>query len=185
MQFLPLDTPELIERVAGWLAMKENWQWFDFGDGRQTMTPAMLKIMTMRETHFLRVYTGDDDRTPLGLAGFSNVNRAFGTATLWGVSGAKSFRYRGYANLAAPDFLTLGFRELNLHVINTWIVENNPSRRLLERMNFRFAGRQRQCHCIDGRRYDRLWYDLLASEHRENVRPLQTEVATRQTERVW
>jgi hypothetical protein len=28
-------------------------------------------------------------------------------------------------------------------------------------------GRLRQCHYIDDRVYDRLWFDLLASEHEE------------------
>ena len=59
----------------------------------------------------------------------------------------------------------MAFRELGLHAINTWIVDGNPSRRLIERVNFRFIGRQRQCHYIDGECRDRLLYDLLASEH--------------------
>jgi hypothetical protein len=45
---------------------------------------------------------------------------------------------------------------------------------VLERLKFRFYGRQRQCHCIDGRFYDRLYFDLLASEHRELEEPAWT-----------
>jgi len=63
--------------------------------------------------------------------------------------------------------LTLGFTELRLRAINTWIVEHNPSIRVAERVQFKPIGRQRQCHYIDGRPYDRLWFDLLASEHQE------------------
>jgi len=59
------------------------------------------------------------------------------------------------------------FRELGLHSINTWVVENNPSLRIGERLHYNYIGRQRQCHMIDGRLYDRLLFDLLASEHRE------------------
>jgi RimJ/RimL family protein N-acetyltransferase len=36
-----------------------------------------------------------------------------------------------------------------------------------ERVKFRPIGRQRRCHVIDGKAYDRLWYDLLPSEHEE------------------
>jgi RimJ/RimL family protein N-acetyltransferase len=61
--------------------------------------------------------------------------------------------------------LTLGFRELGLQAIQTWIVEHNPSVRVAERVRFRPIGRQRRCHYIDGIPYDRLWFDLLASEH--------------------
>jgi len=37
-----LDTPEVFDLVASWLATKENYQWLDFGNGRQTVTPVLL-----------------------------------------------------------------------------------------------------------------------------------------------
>lgn len=166
MKLGSLDTPELMERVAGWLARKENYQWLDFGAGRQIVTPALLKLMTQRTTHLLRVYTNDDGE-PIGIVGLNNVDRTFRTGTFWGATGEKSFRNRGYATFASSRFLTLAFRELGLRSINTWIVEHNPSVRVLERLKFRYVGRQRQCHCIDGQVYDRLLFDLLATEHRE------------------
>src|SRR5262249_49418023 len=45
MRLVPLDSPRLFDLAAGWLALKENYQWLDFGDGRQLVTPALLKIM--------------------------------------------------------------------------------------------------------------------------------------------
>jgi RimJ/RimL family protein N-acetyltransferase len=175
MKLLPIDTRELMELVAGWLAEKENYQWLDFGDGRQIVTPPLLKIMLQRDSHFLRVYTNEAG-DPVGVTALNSVNRDFKTATFWGLAGNKSFRNRGYGTLAGSSFLTLAFRELNLHAINTWAVENNPSRKLIERLNFRTIGRQRQCHYIDGRAYDRVFYDLLESEHKERARqPPQTE----------
>lgn len=167
MKLLPLNTPEVLELVARWLADKENYQWLDFGNGRQIVTPALVKIMTQRDTHFIRVYTSDDNDTPIGVIGLNNVDRNFKTATLWAVAGDKSFRNRGYATKAGSKLLTLAFQELGLHAVNSWTVEHNPSRRALERLNFRFIGRQRQCHYIDGRPYDRLLFDILACEHKE------------------
>jgi len=167
MKLLPLATPEILELVAGWLAQKENYQWLDFGNGRQVVTPALLKIMVQRDTHFLRAYTWDRDDRPIGIVGLNSVDRVSKTATLWAVAGEKSFSSRGYVSLASSKLLTLAFRDLGLHVVNTWIVDRNPSVRSLERLNFRFVGRQRQCHYIDGRPYDRLLFDLLATEHRE------------------
>jgi RimJ/RimL family protein N-acetyltransferase len=70
-------------------------------------------------------------------------------------------------SLATSKFLTLAFRELGLRAINTWIVDRNPSLRSLQRLNFRFIGRLRQCHVIDGKPHDRLLFDLLAAEHKE------------------
>lgn len=167
MKLLPLDTPEILELAAGWLAQKENCQWLDFGNGKHTVTPSLLKIMTQREGHFLRAYTSDRDDTPIGIVGLNSVDRAFKTATFWGASGEKSFRNRGYSTIASSKLMTLAFRDLGLHSVNTWSVDHNPSLRTIERLGFRFIGRQRQCHTIDGRPYDRLLFDLLAAEHRE------------------
>lgn len=183
MRLLPLAAPEMLDLVSGWLAQKENYQWLDFGNGRQVVTPALLKIMSQRDTHFLRAYTQDSDDRPVGIVGLNAVDRVFKTGTLWAVAGEKSFSDRGYVSLASSKLLTLAFRELGLHVVNTWIVDRNPSVRSLERLNFRFIGRQRQCHTIDGRPYDRLLFDLLASEHREldEDRWRRAERARRQT----
>lgn len=163
----PLDSPELIQTAAGWLAQKENYQWLQFGDGRQIVTPALLKIMSQRDTQLIRVYASDDD-TLLGIVGLDEINRNFKTARIWVVAGEKCFCSRGCATQAASKMLSVAFWDLGLHSVNTWIVEHNPSVRVAERLNFRFIGRQRQCHWLDGCVYDRLWFDLLASEHKES-----------------
>ena len=168
MKLLPLDTPEILELAAGWLAQKENHQWLDFGNGRQIITPALLRIMAQRPAHFMRAYTSDRDDTPIGICCLNSVDRNFKSATLWGAQGDKLFRHRGLGTLAASKVLTLAFTDLGLHTINTWVVEGNPSIRLIQRLNFRFIGRQRQCHFMDGKAHDRLLFDLLASEH-ENI----------------
>lgn len=173
MKLLPLNTPQILELVAGWLAQKDNHQWLDFGNGRQVVTPTLLKIMAQRPTHFMRAYTSDGDDTPIGICGLNSVDLNFKSATLWGAQGDKVFRNRGLGTLAASKVLTLAFRDLGLETINTWVVDGNPSLRLIQRLNFRPIGRQRQCHFIDGQAYDRLLFDLLASEHesREGDRP--------------
>lgn len=167
MKLLPLDTTDILELTTSWLARKENYQWLDFGNGRPMLTPALLKIMSQRDTHFLRAYTSDRDDTPIGIVGLNSVDRTFKTATFWGVSGEKSFRNRGYSTIASSKLMTLAFRDLGLQAVNTWAVDHNPSLRTIERLGFRFIGRQRQCHYIDGRLYDRLLFDLLGTEHHE------------------
>jgi RimJ/RimL family protein N-acetyltransferase len=167
MQLKPADSPDLLRVVAGWLSDKENYQWLDFGDGRQMVSPEWLKIAMQRGTHVLRVFTDDETDAPIGVAGFSNLNPHFKTGTYWIVLGDKARAGRGYASRATSRMLTFGFTELGLHAIQTWIVEHNPSVRVAERVRFRPIGRQRQCHLIDGRAYDRLWFDLLPSEHEE------------------
>ncbi len=182
MKLLPLRAPDHLELAMAWLAQKENYQWLDFGNGRQIVTLALLKIMTQRDSHFLRLYTSNLDDTPIGLVGLNNVDPVFKTATFWGLSGEKSFRNRGLSTFASSKLMTLAFRDLGLRAVNTWAVAHNPSLRTIERLGFRYVGRQRQCHCIDGRPYDRLLFDLLAEEHREieNGQRRQTGEADRE-----
>ncbi len=167
MKLRPIDRAGLFRTVAEWLSLKENYQWLDFGNGRQILTPEWLKIMTQRDTEILRAFTSDHDDTPIGVVGLTNIDRAFRTARIWVVAGDTSFRARGYATRAASRLLTYGFETVGLNVVNTWIVEHNPSLRIAQRLQFRLIGRQRQCHLIDGVAYDRLWFDLLANEHKE------------------
>jgi len=166
MQLQPIETSEMIERVAGWLTQKENLQWLHFGDGQKALTPAWLKMMTRSDKHALRVFTADDG-TPIGVVALGDIDHTFRTATLWAVIGDKRYARSGYATRAISEMLRFGFRELALHAVNTWIVEHNHSVRIVNRLKFQHVGRQRQSHWIDGHPYDRLLFDILASEFAE------------------
>jgi RimJ/RimL family protein N-acetyltransferase len=163
----PIDSPELIQLVTGWLSQNQIRQWLEFGDGRQVLTPAVLKVMIQRDTHLLRVFTTDEDDIPIGVVGLTDINRYFKTARIWVALGDPTSAKRGYATRATSAMLTVAFRELGLHTVTTWVVEGNPSQKIAERVGFRLIGRQRRCHWMDGRVWDRLWYDILESEHQE------------------
>ena len=166
MKLLPLDGPELIELVADWLGKYDNYKWLDFGNGVQKVTPITLRIMTQRDIHVFRAYTADNGDLPIGVVGLTNVDRNFKTGSLWAVLGNK--RYGGSTIRACTKMLTMGFTELGLRAVNAWTVETNiPAQRVLEGLHFKYIGRQRQCHCIDGRLLDRLLFDLLATEHQD------------------
>ena len=167
MKLKPLDSPELLELAAGWLAKKENYQWLEFGDGRQVISAAWLKIGLQRGTYVVRVFTADDDTTPIGVTGLTNINPHFKTANIWVVLGDRRYAGQGYASRGISKMLTVAFRELGLQAIHTWIVDGNPSVHVARHVHFRPIGRQRHCHYIDGRAHDRLWFDLLATEHEE------------------
>ena len=168
MRLLPLDSPELTRLVAGWLGEMSVYPWLDFGNGIQILTPALLKVMTQRDAHVLRVFTDDEEDRPIGVVGLSNVDRHFKTAMIWIALGDRRYGGRGYPARAASKILTVGFHELGLRAINAWTVERNVAvLRIFKRLNFQLIGRQRQCHSIDGVSYDRLLYDILASEHKE------------------
>ena len=166
MRLIRLDTPELIALVARWLAEKENFRWFDFA-AREQMTPAIVKFMALRDTSVLRVFTADDDETPVGIVGLTNIDRHFKTATIWVVRGNKAYGGGLLPSRALSKMLTFGFHELGLGAINTWTVAHNRSSVLARRLKFRYVGRQRRCHYIDGQPCDRLLFDILPSEHTE------------------
>ncbi len=165
MRLLPLE-PATIPLAAEWLAYKENYQWLEFGHGVQCLTAPMLALMKSRDLHLLRLYTPDNDDTPIGIVALSDITRLHQTATLWYVLGDKRFGGRSYTTRAVASMLTLGFAEHRLRVVQAWAVEANaPSITVLERNGFKLVGRLRQCHEIDGRPYDKLLFDLLRSEH--------------------
>ena len=168
MDLIPLDSDELINLAAGWLGEQRNYQWLDFGAGAQQISAPLLKIMTQKDSHIIRAFTSDDDGRPIGLAALSNVSQGFRTAVLWVLLGDRRYSAKGYAYRSTAALLTLGFEDYGLQSINAWAVEcNYASLRTIKRLHFRPIGRQRCCHYIDGQLFDRLWFDLLAGEHRE------------------
>src|SRR5258708_33966287 len=81
MKLLPLRAPDHLELAMAWLAQKENYQWLDFGNGRQIGTLALLKIMTQHASHFFPLYTTNPEDPPIGLGGSNNAKPVFKTAT--------------------------------------------------------------------------------------------------------
>ena len=168
MELRQINTEE-IELAAAWMSQKENYQWLEFGHGSRILSPMTIRIMTQRDIHVMRFFTPDCSDAPIGLVSLSDINWNVGTATLWYVLGNKAYAGQGYTSHAVSKLLAHGFRDLRLHAVNAWTVEHNtPSIRVLERNSFRLVGRQRQCHCIDAQRFDRLLFDLLATEHEDN-----------------
>ena len=160
----PLGADEL-ELAAGWLADERNAQWLDFGAGVHALSPAMLKMMTQRDQHRIWVYGPPGERRPAGLVGLGNIQTVFRTAEIWYVLGDKTHARRGLTYRAVYRVLECAFDDMGLHCVYAWTVESNlPSRRILEKVGFRHAGRIRDRHRIGGDAQDRLWYDLLAHE---------------------
>jgi RimJ/RimL family protein N-acetyltransferase len=168
MKLQPIDRSNF-ELVMSWLAQKENYQWLDFGSGNQLLQPGALQLMSRRETHCIRAFTSEPDDVPIGVVALSSVSQNFKTAMLWYALGDKNYSGRGYTTRAAHEILQFGFGTLGLYAVNAWTVSiNRASVRVLERNNFQPVGRLRQSHYIEGRVFDRLLFDLLASENRGN-----------------
>ncbi len=167
MKLLPLADAALLDLACGWLSDPANSQWLQFGDATRSLTPASLRLMAQRPTQVMRVFT-DEAETAIGIVAFADIHQAFGTAGIWIVLGDKQFSGQHYGRRAMAQCLQMGFDALALRSVTTWVVESNtPSRRMVEAVGFQLIGRQRQCHVIGGRVYDRLLFDLLPGELRE------------------
>lgn len=167
---LEIDTWPLgardFDTAAGWLLEEHNARWLDFGMDTPALSPAVLKMMAGRDKHCIWVFGPAEERRPVGLVALSSVQRRFRTGELWFVLGDKHYGSRGLTTRAVERLIAYGFGALELRCIYAWTVEiNRGGRRLLERTGFRFAGKLRDSHRIDGRWYDRLWYDLLPEEY--------------------
>jgi RimJ/RimL family protein N-acetyltransferase len=165
MLLAPLEDGD-IPGVAAWLSDPSIHQWLWFAPGLQAPTEALLRVMVRRDRHVLRLVRGGPGEPPAGIVALSDVDRAFGTATLWYVLDV-AHRGRGLATRGVRGLLSEGFAG-GLRVVQAWAVDGNePSIRVLMRAGFRFAGRQRACHLIGGSPRDRLLFDILAPEHEE------------------
>ena len=165
MEMKPLESSN-IGVVAGWLSDPHNYKWLDFGNRIQRLSPAVLKLMSTKPKHCLNFYSSSGGEHPIGLVGLTNIDKHFNTAVLWYVLGDKMFANQGYTTAAVWKLLGIGFNELGLRAISAWAVEtNHPSIRVLEKTRFRYIGKQRACHVVDGAVVDRLLFDLVSEEY--------------------
>ena len=161
--------PSEVPAVYSWLIDPQNSQWLDL-DGEGVNSPAQLQSMLAKETDYLRLFQSSRESEPLGLVALRKINRTFATAMPWYVLGCKSHAGKFYMAQAVSQLMQAAFGEIGLRSLHAWAVETNiPSIKLLRYAGFRFIGRQRRCHVIDGHVLDRLWFDLLNSEYRERI----------------
>ena len=162
---LPIERNTL-PLVEMWLSQEENYKWLDFSPLVQPLNAMVLKMMAQKPQHFIQVFRVDT--SPAGIVALSNINQSAGTATLWYLLGNKQYAGQGYTTRAVSRLLRTAFFDLKLACLEAWAAESNTaSIAILKRNGFVYVGTRRQCHVIDGRRHDRLWFDLLSSEYKE------------------
>jgi RimJ/RimL family protein N-acetyltransferase len=152
--------------IAGWLAEPRVAKWLDFGTDRPLKAPALKYAISQRSMRLFTYAPADGDQdAPVGVVSLSSIHPRFRTALLWYALGDPHFAGRGLTGRAAAEVVRIGFDELELRAINAWVVVGNEaSVRILENIGFRSIGRQRRCHLIEGRRRDRLLFDIVSSE---------------------
>jgi RimJ/RimL family protein N-acetyltransferase len=165
MELRPLAASE-IGVVAGWLNQRENYEWVGCANGLPIISPARLEQMTHNEKHCLMVYGFNGAEKPWGLVALSNIDKIFQTSLLWYVLGNKEFACYGHTSYAVYRLLRIGFFKLGLRAIHAWTVDVNlPSIRVLQKNGFRYIGKQKSCHVIDGTQTERLQFELISAEY--------------------
>ncbi|MEX3844322.1 GNAT family N-acetyltransferase [Paraburkholderia sp. BR10882] len=154
-----------VNDVATWLAEPEINQWFDFGQGRQTLPVLTVRLMMQSERHRLRVFGPGGHQAASGLVALSDLAPAFGTGSFWVLRDSRRPACRDMTFLASIGLLREAFDTDRLHCVTAWAVECNVrSRRLLERIGFQPIGLQRDCHVVHGSRFGRVLHDLLPAD---------------------
>ncbi|MEK6298237.1 MAG: GNAT family protein [Paraburkholderia tropica] len=154
-----------VNDIAAWLTKPDINQWFDFGQGRQTLPVLAVRLMMHSDRHRLRVFGPAGHEVASGLVAVSDLAHAFGTASFWVLRDSQRPACRDMTFAASIRLLRETFDADRLHCITAWAVDcNERSRRLLERIGFHSIGLQRDCHVIRGSRFGRVLYDLLPGD---------------------
>lgn len=152
-----------------WLIEEDNWKRLDLGVTAEKIDPITFRILSRNPSHKFFLYFDESSGEPIGVVGFSDINKNSKTARLWYLLGEKKFAKKGYTTRAVAECLKYGFNEMGLTSIYAWTVKDNSEKagQIFEQNHFNYIGCRRRCHPLDGTVYDRALYDLLSVEYKE------------------
>ncbi|AJW99043.1 GNAT family protein [Burkholderia gladioli pv. gladioli] len=154
-----------VNDIAAWLTEPDINQWFDFGQGRQTLPVLAVQLMVQSARHRLRVFGPAGHEAPSGVVAVSDLTHAFGTGSFWVLRDSRRPTCPDMTFVASVRLLHEVLETDRLHCITAWAADCNArSRRLLERIGFHLIGLQRDCHVMRGWRFGRVLYDLLPGD---------------------
>lgn len=107
-----------------------------------------------------------NDGTVIGDAALQDLSVEHRSCTVGMGFSRLEYRGRGYGSQALRLMLKLGFEHRGLERISASTLELNiPAQKSLEKNGFVLEGRERKAVYLNGRRYDRLLYAMLAEEY--------------------
>ncbi|MBU1315029.1 MAG: GNAT family N-acetyltransferase [Alphaproteobacteria bacterium] len=166
--FLRSPTSSDLATTERWLEDPKVNRWFDFGQGRKTLNRTALLGLARNSANVFRVFSADPGGAPVGLVVVQDVRCGPRCGHLWVIRGRFDEGGKDITFHAVVETMRLAFCNGGASSVNIWIAEMNwPSIALSRRVGFKEAGRLRGAHLLDGRRCDRLVFDMLAEEFRE------------------
>ncbi|WP_428241202.1 GNAT family N-acetyltransferase [Gynuella sp.] len=166
-------TTENCRPLADWLLSKHVARWMDYGNGKQDISELQLSMILISQRNYARLFRIPGESEPLGIFCLNSVDNAMNHAEVWAARNhlnrqRRSGSYRHATASAAVQILADGFLDLNLKVISSWAVEcNRNSIQLHDAVGMRQTGILRKRHVIDGKRYNRICYDITLEEFGE------------------
>jgi RimJ/RimL family protein N-acetyltransferase len=136
--------------------LEHETAWFD----RVTQTDSEIVF-----TAYERATLPEGRPRPIGTAGLSNISYRTGRADFGIMIGEPDARGKGYGTETTRLVLDYAFTALGLRNVALTVAEwNVAGQRAYAKAGFREFGRRRQCWPMDGRWYDEVLMDCLASE---------------------
>lgn len=153
------------EMISEWIAHRRTKKWLDLGNGRQEMGARELLLMLIGQRCYARLFTLPGSTEYLGLVCLNDYRNEMGSAEVWGLRGSYKTKLPNVTPAAFLSIVADGFLKFNRTVINAWAVDGNElSIQMIQRLGMRAMGRQRSRHVTDGNTFDRLLFDITASE---------------------
>ena len=120
-----------------------------------------------KDGYFMSIVTLDNDEV-IGNISFNEIDLIHRFAVLGIMIGENENRSKGYGTEAIGLLLDFGFNYLNLNSVSLSLLEcNERAKRCYEKVGFKECGRKRKCRYINGKYYDSISMDILASEFKE------------------
>lgn len=123
-----------------------------------------LRGETLKGGYLMSIVTLDNNNV-IGNISLNDVNFIHRFAELGIMIGENENRSKGYGAEAINLLLDYAFNYLNLNTVSLGLLEcNERAKRCYEKVGFKEYGRKRKCRFINGKYYDIIYMDILASE---------------------
>ncbi len=152
LQFKPHTKSEIPLRVK-WLNDSQNNKYIGDNPGSKTTLKKQTEWFDKyKKDNCKKFFTIYHNTIPIGLVGFSNINKSSRVANIFIMIGENDYKRMGYGKEALNYLIDYGFNKLNLQKINLGVVEKNlPAVKLYKKLGFKIEGVFKREICIDGK----------------------------------
>lgn len=163
----PIHT-EHAQMLHAWVNAPRAKCWLDFGGGRRDISKRNLFLMVTSARNHARLFSLPGEAQALGLICLNDATNLMGSAEAWCVRGVYQQGPLNVTASAALLALANAFIDLEREVVGAWVVDCNClSIAMHLKLGLKQTGRMRDRHLVQGRRRDRLLFDMTRSEFAE------------------